>query len=317
MPPHVLAESAPPHWQTLDKETRLGVKIRSVQVEGFRGFPNRLTLNFSNSPNIAPVSCLLVGENGTGKSTFVDAIEFCLTGRYPRIASESKQTSLSSLCNFASPDGATWVEVEFTDGSKFKRSIEEEDGGLAIVPKISHPSFKGSGLALHREEIISFLRSTPKARHGIFAEFMRSAAAMTEVPEENYKMVDEAESRRNRYLKERDASARILTKAIRASFGSLRPKLHDVQSFNSWLISRGHSRNADERRYGKLTPKQLEIYERANEVRKAIGLVRRASEDITRAKKAASNAPIFSLLAEVAETLTDSFKRISPAADSV
>ncbi|MER7960006.1 ATP-binding protein [Streptomyces sp. NPDC096030] len=287
-----------------------------MDVEGFRGIPHRMTLNFWNSPDVKPASCLLLGENGTGKSTFVDAIEFCLTGRYSRLPGESKQSSLRGLRNFAMPDGVTSVEVEFADGAKFRRSIELRDGELSVIPEAPHPSFRGSGLTLHREQIISFLRSAPRARRGIFAEFMRSAAATSETPIEYLNAIDDAEDFRKKKVRERDEVARELATASQSSFGNMRARLHDVQSFNSWFASRGHSRKQAERRSGRLTPGRKRIYALASSVRRAIEEVRRSTEQVVQAKKAAASAPLFSLLAQVGQDLTDGFRKISPAADS-
>jgi hypothetical protein len=45
--------------------------------------------------------------------------------------------------------------------------------------------------------------------------------------------------------------------------------------------------------------------------------VRKANDAVTKARKNAANAPLFSLLADVTESLTESFKKISPTAESV
>ncbi|MER8116462.1 AAA family ATPase [Streptomyces sp. NPDC094031] len=293
------------------------MRIRSIRVKGFRGIPHAMTLNFSNSEKATPLSCLLVGENGSGKSTFADALEFCITGRYPRFANEPRQQSLERLRNFAATDGVTEVEVVFSDGSTFKRSVGISGRSLESIPESPHPAFRGSGLALRREEIISFLRSTPKARHGVFAEFMRSAAATVEIPAEYSVAISKAESLRSDRITSRDQAAKVLAKSARASFGNLHSKLHDVQSFNSWFISRGYSRKQDERRGATLSAAQESIYAQANVVRRAISGVRKANDEVIKAKKNAANAPLFSLLANVAESLTESFKKISPTAESV
>ena len=51
------------------------LRLESLSVAGFRGALEPRTLRF-NGKSIA-----LFGENGTGKSTFVDALEQILTGR--------------------------------------------------------------------------------------------------------------------------------------------------------------------------------------------------------------------------------------------
>ncbi|MEH0446413.1 AAA family ATPase [Streptomyces sp. B21-102] len=294
------------------------MRIRSIRVERFRGIPGVITLNFANSEKSAPQSCLLVGENGSGKSTFADALEFCISGRYPRFAGEPKHHSLERLRNFATTgDGVAEVEVVFTDGSTYKRSIVASDGSLEVFPVETHSAFRGSGIALRREEIISFLRSAPRARHGVFAEFMRSVAATPGIPEKYFEAISEAESVRTRKITQRDKAARRLAKTVRAPFGDLHSKLHDVQSFNSWFVSRGYLKSPDQRSWDRMTEQQRSVYYEANSVRRAIGGVRKANEGVGKAKKNANNAPLFSLLANVAASLTDSFKNISPAAESV
>ena len=59
------------------------MRIRRLTVSGLRGVSQPITLNFSNSDSRGSASCLLIGENGAGKSSFVDALEFCLSGKFP------------------------------------------------------------------------------------------------------------------------------------------------------------------------------------------------------------------------------------------
>jgi len=48
-------------------------RIRDLEIEGFRGYPNACRLSF---PNVAGGSLLIVGPNGFGKSSITDAFEF-------------------------------------------------------------------------------------------------------------------------------------------------------------------------------------------------------------------------------------------------
>ncbi|HEY7510246.1 MAG TPA: ATP-binding protein, partial [Vicinamibacteria bacterium] len=53
-----------------------GAFLRSVAVEGFRGIGRRQTLELAAGPGLT----LVVGRNGSGKSSFAEAIEVLLTG---------------------------------------------------------------------------------------------------------------------------------------------------------------------------------------------------------------------------------------------
>src|SRR5579884_2439283 len=62
------------------------VFIEAITVEGFRGIGPALTLNVTPGPGLT----LVVGRNGTGKSSLSDALEVLLTGSSARWASRNK-----------------------------------------------------------------------------------------------------------------------------------------------------------------------------------------------------------------------------------
>lgn len=51
------------------------MKITSVKIKNFRGFRNEKEIRFDNVPFV-----LLSAPNGSGKTSVIDAIEWCLTG---------------------------------------------------------------------------------------------------------------------------------------------------------------------------------------------------------------------------------------------
>src|SRR4029077_6547727 len=63
-----------------------GVWIDAIEVAGFRGVGPRTALSFVPKPGLT----LVVGRNGSGKSSFAEALEFLLTGTNYRWAERSR-----------------------------------------------------------------------------------------------------------------------------------------------------------------------------------------------------------------------------------
>jgi hypothetical protein len=72
----VRAPEAAPKGDEVTKEPP-GVYLASITVEGFRGVGPATTLKFRPGPGLT----LVVGRNGSGKSSFAEGIEYLLTGR--------------------------------------------------------------------------------------------------------------------------------------------------------------------------------------------------------------------------------------------
>jgi DNA repair exonuclease SbcCD ATPase subunit len=82
--------------------------LQSITIEGFRGFPKKIDFDLD-----APV-VLVVGPNGTGKSSLACAIEWCLFG--PDVETES-HTGIRERVSWESRNRAVsqcLVEIEFT-----------------------------------------------------------------------------------------------------------------------------------------------------------------------------------------------------------
>ncbi|MER6259513.1 hypothetical protein ABT203_07945 [Streptomyces sp900105245] len=184
-------------------------------------------------------------------------------------------------------------------------------------PSSPHSLFQGSGFTLRREEIINFLRTPPDKRYGVFASFMRSAITNMEIPQENKDSVAKSEAEREKKRESRNRTARSLANKMRVPYRRIEPALQSVAAFNGWFASNGYVKKQDERGGRKLPRERAAVYRQAAEVRRGIEQFVIATDQMNRTKQLAAKAPLIALLTEVGGNLTESFKQISPSAQSV
>ncbi len=109
LPAPVVATSDPP-----------GVFLSSISVTGFRGVGQQATLALAAGPGLT----LVVGRNGSGKSSFAEALELLLTGENKRWADRSKAWS----------DG--WRNLHTGDACAIEASLSVEGVGKTTVRRV-------------------------------------------------------------------------------------------------------------------------------------------------------------------------------------
>ena len=94
-----------------------GVFLRSISVAGFRGVGHKTTLEVSSGPGLT----LVVGRNGSGKSSFAEALELLLTGENKRWADRPK------------PWSEGWRNLHVGDPCAIEASLSVEGAGKTTV----------------------------------------------------------------------------------------------------------------------------------------------------------------------------------------
>jgi len=135
----------------------MSVKIKKINIHAFRGIPE-LELNIDGK-------CLLLrGENGTGKSSIVDAIEFFFTGKVSHLEG-IKGISLQKHgphVNFTLNN--VNIEITFNPGNiSLSRSFTSEPTPPDIYNDYFQVTQKGSFI-LRRSQILEFIISRPAER---------------------------------------------------------------------------------------------------------------------------------------------------------
>jgi recombinational DNA repair ATPase RecF len=139
------------------------VRIKSISLAWFRGAAEFLTLELGSK------SAVIYGENGAGKSSFVDAIEYVLNdGKIGHLSHEySGRHQEKGVINTHTPADANAVlAIALDDDSELRADIKRN--GTAAVTGAASPTVQGwdyRRTVLRQDEVAAFIRSTKGGKY--------------------------------------------------------------------------------------------------------------------------------------------------------
>jgi hypothetical protein len=148
------------------------VILKAIEAAGFRGIPRRLRVNLQPERSQQPLSLILYGDNGTGKSSIVDAIEFALQSRVSRTKSIGAPGS-PSLRSFSTNTDCS-VKAELTDNTCIERQLICSDDDICLSSYAPHPQFAFSPFVLRRSDVLQFHETPEVQRQLIFFDVFRT-----------------------------------------------------------------------------------------------------------------------------------------------
>jgi recombinational DNA repair ATPase RecF len=185
-----LAETIPipPTTLPIYDTTDAGIHIRTVTVSGFRGAVGAVTLDLTKGNR--PADVLLWGDNGVGKSTIVDGIEFALQGRVDRSA-DFNSSLRASVRNLTAPKAE--ASVELSDDSCVQRTLIRNAAGRSEPSSLDvRPGFRLAPLVIRRADILRFLDTNGLARGTIFFDYFPDLAGSLGIrPDEELRQLEE------------------------------------------------------------------------------------------------------------------------------
>lgn len=291
------------------------MNIKKLEINSFRGIPNKLSITFPTK-NKRPASLIILGDNGVGKSSIVDSIEFCLQGHI----SESKSLDLStspSVRSFYSetlPD----IKVILENEDVINRKIIEDEQGLLSNIKNPHKLFSVSPFVLRRHDILRFIDSSEAERTLVFSNYLREEnnEDWVEHPiDEIKRLQDERLTIKN----QRDLLIRALANELKIEAESIPFNRREFHKFIKEKVYKGISKSQMEakgfkikfnKRAIQLADDVFTAMENHRKIKSQINAFSITAKFSTFPKHLLTQLELF--LVKVSEKLTTSFLQISP-----
>lgn len=146
--------------------------LKKICIKNFRGISGELNLDFSHDTTNEISSLILTGDNGTGKSSIIDAIEMGLQGFYSRLKSINIDTPY--VFNMSrSDESIIKIWLEGTDNVIEKR-IQLLNEQMLINDKKPHKLFRISPLVLRRSDILRFISTPEQQAQIVFLKYFKT-----------------------------------------------------------------------------------------------------------------------------------------------
>lgn len=241
----------------VNQQSRL--RVCSVEIDNFRGISKRTHVDFVDKEG-QPVSCLISGDNGTGKSTIVSAIEFVCQSRIGQQIVRTA-TGLPYPINLASGSRTAQVWLTLSDGSVRSRSLDLVERGARPSDGTVDEEFRLVPISLQRSDIVRFLNAPPQQRGMLFLGHFGEVQPLGNPPSAELMAVREELAREKK--RRRDLLAGL---ADRIGSPAVPDSREDMEMLLQAVFYDGMTRRRWEQRFDRQAPdKAIEIsksYER-------------------------------------------------------
>lgn len=192
------------------------MRIEAVELSWFRGAAEQVALELGCK------SMVVYGENGSGKSSFVDAVEYVLRGGkigHPCHEYSGKHQEKGVINTHAPKDGSIKVRMGFQDASELKIEIKRNGsfvltgGEAAGIAAWEYPR-----TILRQDELGDFIRETKGDKYSALLPL--PGLHEMEVAAENLRQLAKSVEQQAK-LKEIKTSLTAITARGKASFGSV------------------------------------------------------------------------------------------------
>lgn len=294
-------------------------RIASVKIESFRGVPDVLEIDLRRTPKSSPGSLLLLGDNGSGKSSVADALEFVLRASLLRRIDPERPVKRHAR-SFATA-GKPYVEVTYADGTRIGRGAPGANRYGDGVAKVTgpQPAFSQAPVVLRRSDVLGFWSLPEDRRKLVFFDYFRAPDLTTAQQLEAARVADQRDAERPQLSECVAATRRALKIQIQVQTRKVPTQSAKLREFRASTLATKFG-TGEQGRYGEaLLEMKVQIAYRAlldavlaleeNERQAQLARVR---ADGTKANRV--HAEVEATLTQASQFLTESFLATSPSA---
>jgi len=289
-------------------------KIKSVRIENFRGVKSQQ--NLICHLNGTCESVLLFGDNGIGKSSFVDAIEFASTGKiHGSNAKGAGSWIYSSVSKYG--DNKAYIDIDYEKDGLIKDIIKiSPDLMNANVQFTEIKGFNYAPFILRRRDITDFWNIAPLQRMRFFAPYSNDKES--ELLDKEKELTDEWSKKRTELKNERKLLLEEVCKYYNLSYSDMINKsksavfgMFKLLNHNTKLesLSQRHPMYEQLKRLSILYDEILECNSKVNEIQ-------RKSKQVTTSVNG-KFSDLKEKMLDISNYVTQDFKNISKTNDYV
>lgn len=141
-------------------------QISRLDVRGLRGILSQRSLIFDGK------SILLFGENGTGKSSFVDAIEWLFTGRITTLDGRAQELSSQKHGSHIHSSAPPFVSLTFSSPENVTIDSMRTPTNVSVSMGQYIAGAKENLYIMRRSQLSRFIDSQPRDRYTLLRPFM-------------------------------------------------------------------------------------------------------------------------------------------------
>lgn len=191
------------------------MRIKTIQLSWFRGAADPVSLD----PDCK--SMVVYGENGSGKSSFVDAVEYVLNnGRIGHLAHEySGKHQEKGIHNTHKPhDRKTELRIAFKDGSELKTEIKPDGSSTSSgADAVAMNTWDYQRTVLRQDEVARFIHATKGEKYSVLLPLL--GLHKMEVAAENLRQLARAVEQQSQ-LREAKVILKMFATKQKETFGT-------------------------------------------------------------------------------------------------